>query len=177
MTTKSKTAAQFLEELRRNPEFAAGEKLRERQNREREQALQKEQMPLLSDLKNLGIEIETVWDLVNTSENYSVAIPVLVQHLSGPYSAGVREGIIRALTVDYAGSNVLRALVDEFKKQNDDSETSLKWVLGNAIATVAKPSDANTLISLAVDRSHGKVRWPRLSEQIFRVDKWSVCRG
>ena len=21
------------------------------------------------------------------------------------------------------------------------------------------------------------VRWPRLSEQFFRVDKWSVCRG
>ena len=20
-------------------------------------------------------------------------------------------------------------------------------------------------------------RWPRLSEQIFRVDKWSLCRG
>jgi hypothetical protein len=23
----------------------------------------------------------------------------------------------------------------------------------------------------------GKERWPRLSEQLFRVDKWSVCRG
>ena len=22
-----------------------------------------------------------------------------------------------------------------------------------------------------------KLRWPRLSEQFFRVDKWSVCRG
>jgi hypothetical protein len=22
-----------------------------------------------------------------------------------------------------------------------------------------------------------KERWPRLSEQIFRVDKWSLCRG
>jgi hypothetical protein len=22
----------------------------------------------------------------------------------------------------------------------------------------------------------GAVRWPRLSEQIFRIDKWSVCR-
>jgi hypothetical protein len=22
-----------------------------------------------------------------------------------------------------------------------------------------------------------QVRWARLSEQIFRVDKWSVCRG
>jgi hypothetical protein len=21
------------------------------------------------------------------------------------------------------------------------------------------------------------LRWPRLSEQIFRIDKWSVCRG
>ena len=21
------------------------------------------------------------------------------------------------------------------------------------------------------------LRWPRLSEQIFRVDKWSLCRG
>jgi hypothetical protein len=23
----------------------------------------------------------------------------------------------------------------------------------------------------------GMLRWPRLSEQFFRVDKWSVCRG
>jgi hypothetical protein len=23
----------------------------------------------------------------------------------------------------------------------------------------------------------GSVRWSRLSEQIFRVDKWSACRG
>jgi hypothetical protein len=23
----------------------------------------------------------------------------------------------------------------------------------------------------------GKVSWSRLSEQLFRVDKWSVCRG
>ena len=23
----------------------------------------------------------------------------------------------------------------------------------------------------------GRLRWSRLSEQLFRVDKWSVCRG
>ena len=23
----------------------------------------------------------------------------------------------------------------------------------------------------------GRERWPRLSEQFFRIDKWSVCRG
>jgi hypothetical protein len=25
--------------------------------------------------------------------------------------------------------------------------------------------------------SHRVKRWPRLSEQIFRVDRWSICRG
>jgi hypothetical protein len=27
-------------------------------------------------------------------------------------------------------------------------------------------------------KSHGRTeRWPRLSEQFFRIDKWSICRG
>ena len=31
-------------------------------------------------------------------------------------------------------------------------------------------------VNSGIGRS-GKVRWSRLSEQILRVDKWSVCRG
>jgi hypothetical protein len=27
------------------------------------------------------------------------------------------------------------------------------------------------------ERLRSEVRWPRLSEQFFRVGKWSVCRG
>jgi hypothetical protein len=26
-------------------------------------------------------------------------------------------------------------------------------------------------------RTIGVMSWPRLSEQIFRIDRWSVCRG
>jgi hypothetical protein len=32
-----------------------------------------------------------------------------------------------------------------------------------------------SMISLEVFR--GALRWSRLSEQIFRLDKWSVCLG
>ena len=32
------------------------------------------------------------------------------------------------------------------------------------------------IIFRAASRSYG-LRWSRLSEQIFRVDKWSLCRG
>jgi hypothetical protein len=38
----------------------------------------------------------------------------------------------------------------------------------------------NRQLSLADARIVGKpgrVRWSRLSEQIFRIDKWSACRG
>ncbi len=39
------------------------------------------------------------------------------------------------------------------------------------------------VVSLCTDHIAGlgfstsQVRWSRLSEQIFRVDKWSLCRG
>ena len=29
----------------------------------------------------------------------------------------------------------------------------------------------------AAVKREAEERWPRLSEQIFRVDKWSLCRG
>jgi hypothetical protein len=32
-------------------------------------------------------------------------------------------------------------------------------------------------IRLKIEKSADKVRWSRLSEQFFRADKWSVCRG
>lgn len=158
MTTKPKTAAALMAELRQNPEFVAREQLREAQNRQREEASRIEQAELLKELNDIGIRIKTVWDLVNTREKYPAAIPILVRHVSLPHSTGVKEGIVRALTVDYAGSNALRELIREFEKQNDDSETSMKWVLGNAIATVAKSSDADTLVGLATDSSHGRAR-------------------
>jgi UDP-arabinose 4-epimerase len=36
---------------------------------------------------------------------------------------------------------------------------------------------AGSLTLLEALRDHGVVSWSRLSEQNFRVDKWSLCRG
>jgi hypothetical protein len=158
MTKKPKTAAELMAGLQQNPQFVARQKLREEQESKRLEELREEQRDLLADLNNLGVSASSVWDLVNSDEKYPAAVPLLVRHLSLPYNRPVKEGIIRALTVEYAGPAALRELLKEYQKQNDDSETSLKWVLGNAIATVAESSDADTLISLATDPSHGKAR-------------------
>jgi len=158
MTNKVKTAADLMAELRRDPQFCERERLCNQQNERIEQLSRDEQVQLLSELRDRGVIVESVWNLVNTNKKYSAAIPVLVRHLSASYSVGVKEGIIRALTVEYAGSEALLKLIDEFLKQNDDSDISLKWVLGNAIATVATSSDEDTLINLATNRAHGKAR-------------------
>ena len=39
------------------------------------------------------------------------------------------------------------------------------------------PNQRRDLMEIAEDRYGRGLKWSRLSEQIFRVDKWSVCRG
>ena len=43
------------------------------------------------------------------------------------------------------------------------------------LAALAGEDNVSIADELAVSRP--TVKWSRLSEQIFRVDKWSVCRG
>ncbi|MEO0249525.1 MAG: hypothetical protein ABIN58_08295, partial [candidate division WOR-3 bacterium] len=49
-----------------------------------------------------GLEVSSVWDLVNTSEPYPEAIPVLIKLLSQIEEPHMKEGIVRALTVKEA---------------------------------------------------------------------------
>lgn len=47
-----------------------------------------------------GVDVETAWDLVNTSEPYPDALPLLMQHLErGGYPDRVLEGMARAMAV------------------------------------------------------------------------------
>jgi hypothetical protein len=74
------------------------------------------------------------------------------------------------LTVNYAGPEVLRELIKQFREQSDDSANSLKWVLGNAISEVATPADAETMVGLAMDPTHGEAR-DMITQRLPRVVK------
>jgi hypothetical protein len=175
MTRKQQIAAELMAELARDPAFAANKKRREDEEQRRLAMLKEEEKPLIADLKAVGVIVETVWDLVNTSASYRAAIPTLTHHLSMPYSLRIKEGIARALTVPYGGSAALNAAIEEFERQNANSEVSLKWVLGNAIAVLATSADTDRLISLVMNRSNGKTRdmiilaLPRLVEDKVRL--------
>ena len=82
-----------------NPEREA----KELQLKQRQEQSRKEQ----AKLWDAGFHVESVWDFVNTADKYPAAIPILLRHVNLPYSKRIKEGIIRALTVNYAGPEVL----------------------------------------------------------------------
>lgn len=98
------TADEFIrlrqEWIDNDPEYRAQVEAVEAERSERLRMLREAQQPILADLHAVGLEINSVWDLVNTSVPYPAALPVLLKHLErGGYPERVMEGLGRALAV------------------------------------------------------------------------------
>lgn len=135
---------------------------------QRSARLRIEEEPLLSELREVGWNCESVWDLVNTSKRYPEAIPVLLKHLQLPYSDRTREGIARSLAVREAKS-AWPIIVSEYKKATigwgikapgDKRKFPLGAKDGLACALRAAVTDETLeeLIALAEDPTHGESR-------------------
>lgn len=153
-TRSTKTARELVEELQRDPEWVARRLERERARQEVERASAAEQAPLIQDLAKCGLPVESVWDLVNSRNNYDHALPVLMNHLTRPYSPGVREGIARAVAIPAAAPEWMRLASLYASEEN----SRVKDGLAVAIATSARAEHADALISLAQDHRNGQSR-------------------
>jgi hypothetical protein len=162
------TARELMAKLQADPEYVARREAQERELAERSARLRVEEEPILADLRRVGWDVESVWDLVNTSAEYREAIPVLVKHLLLAYSDRTREGIARALAVPDA-KYAWPTLVAEYRKApmgmgiiapGDTKEFKLGAKDGLACALSATATEAmiEELIALAKDRSHGQSR-------------------
>jgi hypothetical protein len=88
------------EMLRTDPAYRARYEAAHAERRERAEALRRDERPIVHDLRHAGYDVGSVWDLVNTSEPYPDALPVLLAHLErGGYLDGVMESLGRALAV------------------------------------------------------------------------------
>jgi hypothetical protein len=154
------TAGDFAERLKSDPDWVAREKAREEWRRARKSRLQQLERPLIADLSNLGITVKSVWDLVNTTQPYPEAIPVLLCHLRRTdYPPEVREGIARALSRrDPQVKEAIPELLEAFRKDPDPGLNGPKWAIGNAIETVFDDRYVEQIVELACDRSHGPAR-------------------
>lgn len=137
---------------------------------ERSTRLAAEEVPLAADLHGLGLEASSAWDLVNSKEPYSQAVPVLLKHLQRPYSDRIREGIARALAIphvevqknwsllvaEYCKTSFGQGIVaiGDTKEYRLGAKDGLAVVLSVAVTNHRLPE----LIELASDPIHGSSR-------------------
>ena len=164
------TADHFVQLKLTEDETSRLRKINQRKDRERAERLvrtQAEQVPIVKELAEVGIEIGSLSDLIMRKTSYTAAIPVLMKHLVQPYSDITRETIARSLAVPEP--EVRKAwpiLVQEYRKApiglgivapGDTKEYPLHAKDGLAVALSATVTDETIeeLIALAKDPSLG----------------------
>lgn len=127
--------------LRDDPEYRARVEAAEAERQARVAVLRVAERPIVEDLRAAGVEVGSVWDLVNTPDPYPDALPVLLAHLErGGYPERVMESLGRALAVkpSVAYWEGLKAL---YRSARDAGEEDGVAVALAACATKAQVAD------------------------------------
>ena len=167
------TADQFFQLKLTEEEKARLREINKQKDSERAERLARikvEQEPILAELRDVGLDVRSVWDLANSSTPYPKAIPILLKHLSLPYSDVVKEGIARSLAVpDPEVREAWSLLVEEYRRTpmgcgiaapGDTRKSRLTAKDGLACALAASVTDERLveLVALAKDRTLGGSR-------------------
>lgn len=110
-------------------------------------------------LKRVDIEVGSIYDLVNTSQPYPEAIPILLELLEEDTLSDdqVKEGVIRALAVKEAKGIAGSVLIKEFHKIPKE-KMLLRWAIGNTMAEVITEDEVDDVIEIVKDKQNGMAR-------------------
>jgi hypothetical protein len=151
------SAASLIERLRQDPAYMAKHADRERRRDARRAELAKVSAPMLFELAAVGLAYSSVDELRQSGTRYEDAIPILAKWLPLVPDLGLKQSIVRALSVPWAGRAAI-PLITEFKNTNAFATDSLKWAIGNALAVVAGDNVFDEISELVRDKRHGKSR-------------------
>jgi HEAT repeat protein len=154
---KPMTAHEFLAQRPNGPpDPAVRARLAREQDERRRRELEytRAAAPLVADLRTVGWDVTSVWDLVNIDEPYPEALPVLIRHLVRPYPSVIRDGIARALGVRQAifAWDLLR---EQYVAEQDPQ---VKDGIAVALANMVDREHLDDLLGLLRDRRHGQRR-------------------
>jgi HEAT repeat protein len=149
------SAEELIAQLEADPEYVAETARQDQELARKEEEWRRAEAPLVEELRGAGFEVESAWDLVNTSTPYPEALPILLQHLERAYPDRVREGIARALAVrpaKFGWTNLVQLYRDE------PPDTDAKDGLAVALAAVSDDEVIDDVIALARDGAQGGSR-------------------
>lgn len=142
-------------QLEEDSEYRRKTKASEAQRHDRVEELRRAERPIVNDLRAAGVDVESIWDLVNASAPYPDALPVLLKHLEqGGYPDRVMESLARALAVGPAAPawDALRELYLHAQGRGEMEGLAV------ALAAAATEDHLDDLISLLDEPSRGDTR-------------------
>lgn len=138
--------------------------------------------PLLNELSELGYDIDTLDDLRHQNKPWKTALPVLLRWLPKIDDPGVKDSIVRCLSVPWVGNKATAELIEEFKeyapilsrptnpwvgnqlREVPEEEKklgpyfNLAWTIGNALSIVDVKGFERQIIELCRNPKYGAAR-------------------
>jgi len=142
---RSKTAAEFVRELQRDPQYVARQAVLRAEAEQRAAAIAQDEAPLVRELAESGIDVRSVWDF-GTLVTPPAAVPIVLRHLTLTHHPRVREGLIRALAYSHLRAQALEPLKEFFRSESDPD---VRWLLANSLAAMAKYREVSDLVGIA----------------------------
>lgn len=113
------------------------------------------------DLRSRGVNVQSIDDLVNSRDNYLVALPLLVDYLKGRFDdVNVAEAVVRSLTIKEAKGLANEGLIRLYNVTPREY-WSLRWAIGNAFTVLISEDDVPHILDIVEDSDNG------ISRQMF----------
>jgi len=112
-------------------------------------------------LSRIGIEVNSIFDLVNTSQSYSKAIPELVEIVGADFeNIWIREGVVRALAVKEA-KGLANGVLLKIYEETSVEFNSFRWAIGNTFSIIMLKKDIPEVLEIVKNKEN------KTSRQMF----------
>lgn len=113
--------------------------------------------PLHAELRRYGIDVAALV-MFQAHPAYEEVIPILMKWLPRVSRPDCKAAIARALTSPKARPQAASVLLDEYRRTNDIGPNSVRWVMGNALETVADDSVFDRVEAILRNPTYGEDR-------------------
>lgn len=179
----AKTAVEFMAELASNKEYQTKKAKREVEREKLRDLYQQDQKALVKEINNCGFTFQSVWDFVNSKNDYFGAIPVLIEHLKIKHHPKILAGIAHSLAIKSLANNnelwlTLVKLYDTTLPKREISKAEdrgAQETIAVAIEQLANESRINDLKQIIEKNPNGDgIHWLKSSLDALSTTKKQV---
>ena len=109
---------------------------------------------LLQEIREKGVEVSSINDLMKINMKYRDLIPILLRYLNDVPDENDKEFIVRCLGVK-GFIEASKPLISEFYKSKN---ITFKWAIGNSLSIISDINSIPELIKIAQEKEHGIAR-------------------